>query len=134
MLLVWLFALASGWANACILQQAAPAHARGHDGAEQGLASHGARGATVGVVGHDGPAGDDAHGARRVCQSVCDDETSALPKVGTPSVPDLGPAILVPIQAWSFCAALARFPSGCPLAAAPPPEPAVAIRFLRLTL
>lgn len=128
MLGVWLFALVSGWANACLVQQAVPGHGAGP---VPGL--HGVGVAMPGPIDHDEPAHED-EAAHRLCQSVCDDEQSALPKVGALALPDLGTAPPVPVEAWSFCAAQAQYPSGCPLAAAPPPESAVAIRFLRLTL
>lgn len=134
MLALWLFALVSGWANACVLQEAAATRGMARAVAKYAVLAHGAGDPAAGLAGHEAPGGHDADGARAVCQSVCDDEQSTLPKVSTPSIPDLGAAPLVPAEAWSFCAAEAQFPSGCPLAAAPPPEPPVAIRFLRLTI
>lgn len=130
MLVVWLFALVSSWANACLVQDRALVHGIAHAGAEQALVAQ----AAGRHAGHEEPADHDSDGARRLCKSVCDDEQTTLPKVVTPSVLDLGPPALVPTEAWSFCAAQAQFPSGCPLAAAPPPEAPVAIRFLRLMI
>lgn len=130
MLVVWLFALVSSWANACLIQE--PVHGAAHAAsADRALVAQAAGGHTR---GHEEPADHDSDGARQLCQSVCDDEQTTLPKVVAPSVLDLGPPGLVPTEAWSFCAAQAQFPSGCPLAAAPPPEASVAIRFLRLTI
>ncbi len=135
MLLVWLFALASGWANACVLQTAAAAPGEARDAAhEHELVPLGAKGSAQAVVSHDEPAGHDVDGARLLCQAVCDDEQSTLPKVATPSLPDLAAAPVLPIEAWSYGTAPAPLPGGRPPAAAPPPEPAVAIRFLRLTI
>lgn len=118
MLLVWVFALASSWANACLLQDR--------------VATHGPVAQQHGV--HDDAADHGSDGARQLCLSVCEDEQGTLPKVVTPPMPDLGPPALVPGEPWAFCAAQAQFPNGCPLAAALPPEAAVAIRFLRLTI
>jgi hypothetical protein len=130
MLLIWLFALVSGWANACLVQGRASAH--GWMQAENALAAQPVGGPVHSE--HKEPADHDSDSARLVCQSVCDDEQSALPKVAAPSIPDLGPPTLVPIEAWSFCIAEAQVPGDRPMAAAPPPEPSVAIRFLRLTI
>lgn len=133
MLGVWLLALASGWANACVLQDRVVAHADGHLGAALVEAAN-PEGATSGaLVAHDEPADHD-DGARALCQSVCDDAQSTLPRAVAPSVPDLRPPALVPTDPWACCAAQAQFPSGCPLAAAPPPQAPVAIRYLRLTI
>lgn len=134
MLVAWLFALASSWANACLVQDRAPARGVVHGNAGLVLATHTALGHAHEQPGHEEPADHDSDGARQLCQSVCDDEQTTLPKVVAPSVLDLGPPGLVPTESWSFCAAQAQFPSGCPLAAAPPPEASVAIRFLRLTI
>ena len=130
MLVAWLFALVSSWANACLIQE--PVHGAAHAAsADRALVAQAAGGHTR---GHEEPADHDSDGARQLCQSVCDDEQTTLPKVVAPSVLDLGPPGLVPTEAWSFCAAQAQFPSGCPLAAAPPPVASVALRFLRLTI
>lgn len=134
MLVVWLFALASGWANACVLQVAAAAPGTARDGVAHGFVALGTHGSAQGAVGHDESDGHDADGARLLCQSVCDEEQSTLPKVATPSLPDVAAAPVVPIAAWSCGAVQAPLPGGRPPAASPPPEPAVAIRFLRLTI
>lgn len=127
MLVVWVFALVSGFANACLLQDPAAVRHAAHEVLEDAALPHG-------HAGHEHPADPDGDGARQLCQSVCDDEQTTLTKVTTPSVPDLGPALLSPIEPWSFCAVEAQFPRGCPPGAAPPPERPVAIRFLRLTI
>lgn len=132
-MLVWLFALVSSWANACQLQSRVPVAGPANAGVEHVLSGH-----ASGLPVHDHAAQDEgldheSGGARPLCQAVCDDEQSSLPKVDAPSLPDLGPAALVPIESWSFRAARAQASIGRPLAAAPPPELTVAIRFLRLT-
>lgn len=134
MLVAWLFALVSSWANACLVQDREAPHRVGLAGTEQPLVAQAVIGHAHAHSGHEEPADHDSDGARQLCKAVCDDEQTTLPKVVSPSVLDLGPPALVPTEAWSFCAAQAQFPSGCPLAAAPPPEAPVAIRFLRLTI
>lgn len=134
MLAVWLFALGSSWVNACVLESRSGLHHDVHRGAALEVVPHSDAGALAATAVDEGLADHDGHGPRELCQSVCDDEQTTLPKVVAPSVPDLGPPGLVPTEPWSFCAAQAQFPRGCPLAAAPPPEAPVAIRFLRLTI
>lgn len=132
MLAVWLFALASSWVNACVLESRSGLHHDGHLGSALEVL-HADAGVPV-AAADEGLADHDGHGPRALCQSVCDDEQTTLPKVVAPAVPDLGPPGIVPTEPWSFCAAQAQFSSGCPKAAAPPPEAPVAIRFLRLTI
>lgn len=79
MLLVWMFSLVSGVANACLLDTTGAAHA-----SETVQSSpHGER--------HDSLAGhlpteaslsdkDDAHTSKQPCLKVCDDSTKSLPK------------------------------------------------------
>lgn len=133
MLVVWCFALASSWANACLLQDRASLHEAVHHDTARLLAPQAGE-SPVPAHAHGAPGHDDADGPRAICQSVCDDEQATLPKVVAPAMPDLGPPGLVPAEPWSFCAAEAQFPGGCPQAAAPPPEAPVVIRFLRLTI
>lgn len=133
MLLAWLFALVSSWANACLVQDRTPARGSAHASNERAVVAHAAGGHSHGHHGHEAPLDHDSSAARQLCQSLCDDGQTMPPKVVSPSVLDLGPPGLVPTEAWSFCAAQAQFPSGCRLAAAPPPVASVAIRFLRLT-
>lgn len=138
MTVVWLFALMSGWANACLLQDATPGR-RSSDAANvHGTVPEAFGGVSHAHRDHDEAARhgghDDGDGVRQLCLSVCDEEQTVLPNVTTPAVPDLGPVLLPPFDSWSFCAVEARFLHGCPLAVPPPPERPVAIRFLRLTI
>lgn len=136
MLGVWLSALVISWANACLLPETAAGGSRVHDLAEHAqLARSGAGVHGHAIAGHREAANHDIDGARLACQAVCDDGQHTLPKVGTPSMPDLGSAPMLPVALWSFLPDGAQ-PSGVlpPSATTSPPEPPVAIRFLRLTI
>lgn len=131
-LFVWFFALVSGWANACLLQgRAAGGHAAHTESValvESGAAPH--------VANGDRHGGDDdgTGAARAACQDVCDDEQSTIPSNKLPAAPDLGSALLLPAAPWSAVIAPATAPRLRSPGAAPPCEPPVAIRFLRLTI
>jgi hypothetical protein len=130
-LVVWLFAVAASWANACILRPSASAqgtheHHAGHDLMPGG--SHG----QAGVAGH-APTPDPA---QQACASFCDIEQSIVAK----AQPAKG-------DGAAHQAALAARPEVCwpalPLRSAeirwhpmpaPPPGPPVAIALLRLTI
>lgn len=94
-LLVWVFALASGVANACLLETRgthldvvaaglsdathAPAISPGHAGA---IADH----------------GDDSHASKASCLKACADGEYSVPTQKLPSIPvDLAPATLVAV-------------------------------------
>ncbi|HOM14351.1 MAG TPA: hypothetical protein PLB41_13645 [Rubrivivax sp.] len=133
-LFAWFFALVSGWANACLLQGRAADQA-GHAThvesvalVESGAAPHAAN------SDHQGSDDDGAGAARAACQDVCDDEQSTIPSNKLPAAPDLGSAPLLPAAPWSAVIAAATAPRLRPPGAAPPCEPPVAIRFLRLTI
>lgn len=122
-LLAWLFALASGVANACLLEERGT-HA--HD-APAAVVSAGHAGA---VAGH----ADDSHGAKANCLKVCSDGAQS------PTTPDLKAVQadigLAPVVAvlWNPAAPLAAGPHRVtddpPLAAGPP----IRVRFSRLAL
>lgn len=114
-LLVWLFALASGVANACLLE--AP-RAQAHE-------------AQASAAGHDE---NDSHGARESCLKVCSDGAQS------PTTPDLklvqadiGLPALVAVL-WNPSEPAATAPRGG--VADPPPDtgPPVRVRFSRLAL
>ena len=133
-LLVWLFAVASGVANACMLQAS--------DGPPApGVHAHGATAAssdpTALSAGHfeagDGH-GDDTRAAGPLCLKVCDDGSSALLKLQAPV--DLGDPGMAPLVAvvWNPAAPAALGPrwrvAEQPLPAGPP----VRDRYCRLAL
>ena len=93
MLLVWVFALASGVANACFLET--PAH---HATAAKGSAATTSQAAAELLAHLDATAGhhDDSNSTKETCLKVCDDGTHTLPK-GSSGVDltDPGPPPLV---------------------------------------
>jgi hypothetical protein len=116
MLFFWLFSLAAGWANACLVQDGLP-----HDAA---AVPHEAAGAEH----HDdhGPGLD-------ACLSFCDSEQNIVPKLKLPALADLDAAAPAATAAWIPSMA-DRVPYRGHRYAMPPPEPPVSIRFLRLTI
>jgi len=124
LLFVWLFAIVASWANACLL---AP---RGdHAGA---VSEHAAALATGTADTSDGDHRDDP--GRVACQDLCDETQGAIPKYASSG--DLGPmaAPMIAGALWSLSVFGGNLPRERPLAAAPPPERPVAIRFLRITI
>lgn len=94
-LLVWLSALASGVANACLLEARVPhshiatAEYSGAANAPAVLPSHAGD-----VSDHD----DGSHAAKAPCLKVCDDGSHSLPKPDLKvAQPDPGPAPLVAV-------------------------------------
>jgi len=92
-LLVWLFSLASGVANACLLE------ARGTHSHVATAASSEATHAPVILPGHAGAVADhddDLHTFKAPCLKVCDDGSRSFPKQdATVAQPDPGPALIV---------------------------------------
>ena len=92
-LLTWLFALASGVANACLFETpTAPAHVVAAGFGE-------ARGLAV-MAGHMGAIADGGHEssvAEAPCLKVCDDSSNALVSQPNMTQADAGPAPLVRI-------------------------------------
>ena len=78
-LLVWLFALTSSVANACLLETHEP-HSTGANNAPAALSQIPAE--ALAQLGPDAGHHDDAHGAKESCLKVCDDGTHTLPKAG----------------------------------------------------
>lgn len=97
MLLVWMFALVSGVANACLLEDpGTPVH--------QAIGVHTAQdgGEHVSLVGHAHPEAaadqdDDSHTSRQPCLKVCDDSSRSLPKQHTSGQIDPGPPVVVTV-------------------------------------
>ena len=87
-LLAWLFALASGVANACLLETPATyAHV-------VAAASGGMRESTV-MAGHTGAVSDDSH--ETPCLKVCNESSNALATQPSLAKADMGPAPLVEV-------------------------------------
>jgi hypothetical protein len=132
MLFVWLFAVFSSWANACLLQAAAaPVIAHGHQGERGASAGH--------ANAHEAAAGGAAHGsdpAQEVCASFCETEQGLVASPQPPKGEGAAEAALFPptaLASWPAFVAGRVDPRWRPLAAPPPAGPRVAIAFLRLT-
>ena len=99
-LLTWLFALASGVANACLLEPpTAPAHV-------VAAASEEARVVDV-MAGHTGAVADggqESSSAEAPCLKVCDESSNALATQLSRALADTGPAPLVKVL-WPVAAA-----------------------------
>ncbi len=131
-LLVWLFALASGIANACLLE-ARGTHSHGApvtqssatDAASEVSAGH------AGVIAsHD--VGADA--SRAVCMKVCDDDSQSLPNQQSSfDLTDPGLAILVAVV-WTAAVLDLSAPSRANDLGHPLPGLPIRTRFSRLTL
>ena len=79
MLLVWMFALISGVANACLLE--APG-AVAHAGTTEQTHQHGVKHVTLNrdvPLEADSDQADDAHTSKQPCLNVCDDSSRSLP-------------------------------------------------------
>ena len=124
LLFVWLFAIAASWANACLLESRGD-HARGAP-AHAALLAAGAA--------HSPSADHPDDPGRSACLDLCNDEQSTIPKYGTSSVTDLMTTPMIASTLWSLAVIESSIRREHPLAAAPPPERPVAIRFLRLTI
>ena len=110
-LLTWLFALASGVANACLFETATT-HAH-----VVAAASEGARVSAV-MAGHTGAIaddGDESSTAKAPCLKVCDESSNALVSQPNMTQADTGPAPLVKVL-WPVSAAdrVAPSPTGDP--------------------
>ena len=128
-LLTWLFALASGIANACLLE-APTTHA--HVAA---AASDGARVVAV-MAGHRGAIAGGGHGssaAEAPCLKVCDDSSTAVVSQPNMAQADAGPAPLVKVI-WLVAAAdrVAPFQTGDPWPSAT--QLPLRLRYSRLAL
>lgn len=129
-LLVWLFALASGVANACLLETPTT-----HAHVVAAAASGGVPVPAV-MAGHTGAVADDgdkSSAARASCLKVCDKSSNALTTQPSRALQDTGPAPLVRVL-WPVAVAerVANSSAG-------DPEPATAelplrVRYSRLAL
>ena len=130
-LLVWLFALASGVANACLLETPGS-----HSVPGKGSATTTSQ-ATAELIAHpDGPADhdDDADNGKESCLKACDDGTNALPKAysGVDHT-DPGPAALV-TTLWAGSTQVASAPRRRDDLVMPSVGPPLRVRFSRLAL
>lgn len=130
MLLVWVFALLSGVANACLTEPLGePAHA----GTQPSQADHPAREA---VQSHEADqAQHDEHSDKAPCQKSCDESSQTLlkqlPKLDTPGPQAATPP--TPTQAIDLHLAPAALVRAA-LAVVPPLAPPPRVQFSRLAL
>jgi hypothetical protein len=131
MMLVWLFALASGMANACLL--ASPethAHATKAGHHEAAGSSHALAGHPAGVDDHD----DDVDAAKESCLKTCDDGSNGPVKLQIGS--DLSDPGAAPLVAIVWDSSTSTAPLSFSLDDMPPPlvGPPFRVRYSRLTL
>ena len=131
-LLVWLFAVASGIANACVLRaHEAYAHVVAAEPFEAAHAHSASAGHTPAVADHDG---DELDISKAPCLKVCDDGTQLLIKQqASLDLGDPGSPFLVSVL-WTTVIPVSTIPSqreGLQSAAHGPP---LRVRYSRLTL
>lgn len=127
MVFVWMFALMTSLANACILNSSVRGESFGHlHSAGHDLAA--------GITGIGNDHDHESPPAKAACKGFCDLEQGTVLKSHAPSGLDAGAAPLLQVKLWP--APSIRATPRVSLAAyrEPPPGPTVAIRFLRLTI
>lgn len=130
MLLVWLFALASGVANACFLETR-ESHSRAAEGSAS-TTSH----APAGLVAHLGASAGhhDSDSTEESCLKVCDDGEHTLPNsYSGVDHTDPGPAPLV-ATLWTGSPDFSAAPRRLDDLAIPIVGPPFRVRYLRLAL
>lgn len=131
MMLVWVFALASGVANACFLET--PGH---HSTAVKGSAAtaNQARAESVAHLDVTAAHHDDADSTKESCLKVCDDGTHSLPKAysGVDHA-DPGPPTLV-MTLWTGSMPVVSAPRRVDDLAIPILGPPLRVRYSRLAL
>ena len=131
MLLVWLFALSSSVANACMLETREP-HSTG---AKNSPATTNQPPAELfGQPGANAGHHDDSNGTKESCLKVCDDGTHTLPKAYTGvDHTDPGPAPLV-ATLWTGAPDAVSAPRPVDDLAVPIVGPPLRVRYSRLAL
>jgi len=131
MLLVWVFALASGMANACLLE------VRGtHEHAAEIDASHGTDQAAVeaGHVGSVADRDDDSHASKAPCIKACDDGSlSLLKQIPGLDLTDPGIAFAVTLT-WPVAVPVVSAQRRTDDLRPPRSGPPIRVRFSRLAL
>ncbi len=131
LLLVWFFALGSGWANACLLQEREThLHGPSEDASLTVQASH----VSPGHVGVDSDHAENAGPATSACLKVCGDDSQTI--VELVSSVDLASVAMAPptVLAWTDPLAAAEQPNAWLEWATPPPGVPLRTRFSRLAL
>ena len=130
-LLVWLFALASGMANACLLEAPGThAHAPKHGASDVAHATAMPAGHAIADDDHD----DDADGSKEACLKTCDDGSNAPVKLKASF--DLSDPGLAPVVAIAWNAAIPAVSAPYRLNDLQPPivGPPFRVRYSRLAL
>ncbi len=131
LLLVWFFALGSGWANACLLQERQThVHGPSEDASSTAHASR----VSPGHVGVDSNHSENDGPAKSACLKVCGDDTQTIVKFAT-SV-DLASVAMAPptVLAWADPLAAAEQDNAWLQLPAPSPGVPLRTRFSRLAL
>ena len=131
LLLVWFFALGSGWANACLLQER-ETHLHGPS-ADASSTVHASR-VSPGHVGVDSDHAENAGPAKSACLKVCGDDTQTIVKLV--SSVDLASIAMAPptVLAWAEPLATAEQADAWLEWATLPPGVPLRTRFSRLAL
>ena len=129
LLLAWLFALASGVANACLLETH-NTHTHVVAAASEGAQVSAVMAGHTGAVAHEG---DESPAVKAPCLKVCDESSNVLATQLSKAQADTAPAPLVSLL-WLVAAAdrVAPSQSGDPGPAAP--ERPLRVRYARLAL
>lgn len=131
LLLVWFFALGSGWANACLLQERGT-HWHGPS-EDASLTAHASR-VSPGHVGADSDHAENAGSAKSACLKVCGDDNQTIVKLA--SSVDLANVAMAPPTVLTWADALAAAEQTNAWLELPAPSPGVPLRtrFSRLAL
>jgi hypothetical protein len=128
-LLAWLFAMAAGWANACLLQERGThGHGPSDDGSPTAEAPH----VSLMHVGVDHA--ENADPGKSACLKACGDDNQAVIKLASSF--DLTDAVMAPLVAVVWPASLAAVDRDIAWQDLPAPSPGVPLRtrFARLAL
>ena len=130
-LLVWLFALASGMANACLLETPGGHSHVAATHSSDSPHSHALAGHAVAVEDDDG---DDRDGSKESCLKACDDGANAQVKLQTGTDltdPGLAPFVVI---VWNTATPIASLPNRYDILQVPIVGPPFRLRYSRLTL
>jgi hypothetical protein len=130
-LLAWLFAMAAGWANGCLLQERGT---HGHGPSDAGSPTAEAPHVSPGHVGVDADHAEHADPGKNACLKACGDDNPSVVKLA--SSLDLTDAVMAPAVALVWSASLAAVDRDIAWQALPAPRQGVPLRtrFARLAL
>lgn len=130
-LLAWLFAMAAGWANACLLQERGT---HGHVPSDSGSLTAQAPHVSPGHIGVDDVHAENAGPGKSACLKLCDDNSRAIIKLASSA--DLTDMAMAPpvALAWLTPPAAAQRSNAWLTLPAPSPGVPLRTRFARLAL